>query len=81
MRSGFGADFREVQRSDIDSDCVAFEQTTPVSYGQQASDHLDDLVAGVPDRLWRIVSTDADQRYRKYYLHLRSSNQKELPQP
>lgn len=77
---GLGEEFHEVKGGDAPSDCVVFEQRQSVNYGQRPSDYLDGLVDGLRDRLWRIVSTDADQAYRRYYLHLPDSSQTVLPQ-
>lgn len=78
--SGLDTEFHEVKGGDVPSDCVAFEQRQSVNYGQRPSDHLDGLVDGLRDRLWRIVSTDADQAYRRYYLHLPENPGAALPQ-
>jgi hypothetical protein len=77
---GLGSEFHEVKGGDIPSDCVAFEQRQSLDYGQRPSDHLDGLVDGLRDRLWRIVSTDAEQAYRRYYLHLPDDPKTVLPQ-
>jgi hypothetical protein len=77
---GLGSEFQEVKGGDVPSDCVAFEQRQSVDYGQRPSDHLDGLVDGLRDRLWRIVSTDAEQAYRRYYLHLPDNPKVVLPQ-
>jgi hypothetical protein len=79
-RSGLGTEFHEVKGGGLPSPWVAFEQTTTVDYGQRPSDHLDGLVDGLRDRLWRIVSTDAEQAYRRYYLHLPENPSTVLPQ-
>jgi YaaC-like protein len=77
---GLGSEFHEVKGGDVPSDCVAFEQLQKIDYGQRPSDHLDALVDGLRDRLWRIVSTDAEQAYRRYYLHLPDDPKTVLPQ-
>lgn len=58
---GLATDFHEVAGGDIPTDRVAFEQLSPVNYGQRPNDHLDGLVDGIRDRLWRIVSADPEQ--------------------
>jgi YaaC-like Protein len=77
---GLGNEFHEVRGGDIPDDCIAFEQSQSVNYGQRPSDYLDGLVDGFRGRLWRIVSTDADQAYRRYYLHLPDNSETVLPQ-
>ncbi|MDQ3724566.1 MAG: YaaC family protein [Actinomycetota bacterium] len=72
--------FREVRGSGIPSDCIAFEQVEPVNYGHRPNDFLDDLVDDQRDRLWRIVSADSTQGYRKYYLHLSPQSKRRDPQ-
>lgn len=72
--------FEEVAGEDVPAGCVAFQQRATVACGQQATDRLDGLVDGVRDLLWRIVSADAEQGYRKYYLHLSPPTAPRLPQ-
>lgn len=77
---GLATDFHEVAGGNVPVDCVAFEQLSPVNYGQRPNDHLDGLVDGIRDRLWRIVSADPEQGYRRYYLHLSDDPGARLPQ-
>ncbi len=79
-RSQLEPEFREVKGDGIDTTFVAFEQHSAVNYGQRPNDYLDGLVDGVRDRLWRIISSDSDQGYRRYYLHLADTPASSLPQ-
>jgi hypothetical protein len=78
--AGLEPNFHEVAGAGVPGDCVAFEQRTPVDYGQRPNDDLDELVDGIRDRLWRIVSADPEQGYRRYYLHLSAEPASRLAQ-
>lgn len=80
QRGGLEPDFQEVASGDMPADCVGFEQRAAVDYGQRPNDHLDELVDGIRDRLWRIVSADPEQGYRRYYLQLSDAPAARLPQ-
>lgn len=80
MRSGLAGEFHEVEGDGISSEQVAYEQEDPVDYGQRPNDHLDALVDQYRGRLWRIISSDASQGYRRYYLHLSDGAGADLPQ-
>lgn len=79
-RSGLAEDFHEVEGDGIHPTLVAFEQEAATNYGHRPNDVLDDLVDGVRNRLWRIISSDASQGYRRYYLHLSDGTATDLPQ-
>jgi hypothetical protein len=79
-QSGLHQNFREVKGGTVPADCVAFEQRVPVNYGQHPTDFLDRLVDAHRDHLWRIVSADPEQGYRRYYLHLAAKAEGRLPQ-
>jgi hypothetical protein len=73
-------DFQKVMGAGIPPDCAAFEQMRAIYYGHRPNDHLDGMVDGLRDRLWRIVSADPEQGYRSYYVHLTPDTQLRLPQ-
>jgi hypothetical protein len=79
-RSGFSEEFHEVKGDGIDHRLVAYEQEQVVDYGQRPNDYLDGLVDQFRSRLWRIISSDAAQGYRRYYLHLSDEPGASLPQ-
>ena len=79
-RAGLMGSFQEVTGYGVGSDMVGFEQLEPLDYQVQAIHRLNDLANEVRDQLWRIVSADADQGYRKYYLHISPTRTTRLPQ-
>lgn len=65
-------DFKEVEigLTGQNLDWISFEQQKAVSYTGRPTDVLMDVVEPMRPRLWRIITTGAEQGYRKYYVHL-----------
>jgi hypothetical protein len=73
-------DFRLVKGEGVPPGCFGIEQKAIVKYGQRPSDRLPDLVGPLRAPLWRIVTSNPGQSYRKYYLHLTPAGASRLPQ-
>ncbi len=73
-------DFRLVKEEGVPAECFGMEQLSAINYGHRPSDKLPDLVAPLREPLWRIVTSDPERSYRKYYLHLTPPEVPRLPQ-